>query len=430
MTIDRKPQNVIVVGTGISGSGTAWLLAQAGHQVTLIEKDRRIGGHTCTQTVNMAEKTHAVDMGFIVFNRPNYPHLSGLFDHLQVATHNTEMSFAVSRDDGKHQYGGADFATFMAHKPSRWRWSHWQLMFDILRFNRLALTWLANQQFNEQETLDAWLKRHNLSQRLADAYLLPMSAAIWSCPPAKMLEYPAHSLLSFFKNHGLLQLEDRPQWETVIGGSSHYLQKLHAHPNISIISGVSITQIRRSETIVSLSLHNGQQLDADQLVLATHADQALELLNNDASDEEHRLLSPFHYQNNHAYLHSDLTYMPSERKIWSAWNFIESKAYQPVQVSYWMNCLQHIESAQPIIVTLNPNAPPNPTLTWQYHQFEHPVFTPETRQAQLQLHKLQGKERTWFAGSYFGHGFHEDGLASAVAIAQAWGITPPWINQQ
>lgn len=423
------PQSVIVVGTGISGSGTAWLLAQAGHQVTLVEKDQRIGGHTCTQEVKMSGKTHAVDMGFIVFNRPNYPHLSGLFDYLGVDTHNTEMSFAVSRDSGKHQYGGADFATFMAHSPSRWRWSHWQLMFDILRFNKVALSWLKQTAFEEQETLGNWLARHRFHQRLADAYLLPMSAAIWSCPPAQMLEYPAYSLLSFFKNHGLLQLEDRPQWETVIGGSRNYLQKLHQHPNIHIVSGVSIEHIQRTDTQVEVFFTEGKSLIADQLVLATHADQALTLLGQDASDDEIELLSPFQYQANHAYLHSDLTYMPGERKVWSSWNFIESDAQKPVQVSYWMNCLQHIESDRPLIVTLNPNNLPDVDLTWQYHVFDHPVFTPETRQAQLQLHRLQGKQRTWFAGSYFGHGFHEDGFASAVAIAQAWGITPPWTNQ-
>ncbi len=423
------PQSVIVVGTGISGSGTAWLLAQAGHKVTLVEKDQRIGGHTCTQEVKMSGKTHAVDMGFIVFNRPNYPHLSGLFDYLGVATHNTEMSFAVSRDSGKHQYGGADFATFMAHSHSRWRWSHWQLMFDILRFNKVALSWLKQTAFDEQETLGHWLARHRFHQRLADAYLLPMSAAIWSCPPAQMLEYPAYSLLSFFKNHGLLQLEDRPQWETVIGGSRNYLQKLHQHPNIHIVSGVSIEHIERTDTQIEVFFTEGKSLIADQLVLATHADQALTLLGQDASDDEIDLLRPFQYQANHAYLHSDLTYMPSERKVWSAWNFMESDAQKPVQVSYWMNCLQHIESDRPLIVTLNPNNLPNVDLTWQYHVFDHPVFTPETRQAQLQLHRLQGKQRTWFAGSYFGHGFHEDGFASAVAIAQAWGITPPWTNQ-
>lgn len=301
----------------------------------------------------MSGKTHAVDMGFIVFNRPNYPHLSGLFDYLGVATHNTEMSFAVSRDSGKHQYGGADFATFMAHSPSRWRWSHWQLMFDILLFNKVALSWLKQTVFDEQETLGHWLARHRFHTRLADAYLLPMSAAIWSCPPAQMLEYPAYSLLSFFKNHGLLQLEDRPQWETVIGGSRNYLQKLHQHPNIHIVSGVSIEHIERTDTQVEVFFTQGHSLIADQLVLATHADQALTLLGQDASDDEIELLSPFQYQANHAYLHSDLTYMPSERKVWSAWNFMESDAQKPVQVSYWMNCLQHIESDQPLIVTLN-----------------------------------------------------------------------------
>jgi len=423
-----KPQQVIVVGTGISGSGTAWLLAQAGHQVTLIDNNARVGGHTCTQTVSMAGQTHAVDMGFIVFNRPNYPHLSGLFDYLGVATHNTEMSFAVSRNGGKHQYGGSDFSTFMAHKPSRWRGSHWLLMFDILRFNKVALSWLAEAVFDEQETLGAWLNRHQFSQRLADAYLLPMSAAIWSCPPAQMLEYPAYSLLSFFKNHGLLQLEDRPQWETVIGGSTTYLQKLHAHPNIHVLSGVTISHISRRDKEVNITFDTGKVINADQLVLATHADQALTLLGEQASNDETRLLSPFRYQANHAYLHSDLTYMPSERKVWSAWNFIETQADMPVQVSYWMNALQHIDSAHPLIVTLNPNAAPDPALTWQYHLFDHPVFTPETRQAQVQLHQLQGKQRTWFAGSYFGHGFHEDGFASAVSIASAWGITPPWIH--
>lgn len=428
MTLTQS-QKVIVVGTGISGSGTAWLLAQAGHQVTLVEKDQRVGGHTCTEQVNMSGKDHAVDMGFIVFNRPNYPHLSGLFDYLGVQTHNTDMSFAVSRDGGKHQYGGADFATFMAHNPSRWRWSHWQLMFDILRFNKVALGWLKQAEFDEQETLGNWLARHHFHQRLADAYLLPMSAAIWSCPPAQMLDYPAYSLLSFFKNHGLLQLEDRPQWETVSGGSRNYLQKLHQHPNIKILSAKSIQRIHRQASQVEVTFDDGQTFVADQLVLATHADQALALLGNNASNDEVELLSPFRYQANHAYLHSDLTYMPSERKVWSAWNFIESDAKQPVQVSYWMNCLQHIDSAQPLIVTLNPNERPDPALTWQYHLFDHPVFTPETRQAQLQLHRLQGQQRTWFAGSYFGHGFHEDGFASAVAIAQAWGITPPWMNK-
>ncbi len=423
----KQPQNVVVIGSGIAGSGTAWLLAQAGHKVTIIEKNEVLGGHTCTQTVTMGKQTHSVDMGFIVFNRPNYPFLSGFFDYLAIKTQKTEMSFAVSRKGGKHQYGGRNFANFMAHKPSRWRLSHWKLLFEVLRFNKSALAWLLNDGRDEQQTLGEWLENNRFSAHLADAYLLPMSAAIWSCPPTKMLQYPANSLLSFFKNHGLLQLKNRPQWETVTGGSQIYLHKLLSHPNITCVKGVTVSHIQRDDSSVSVHLLSGETHTADQLVMASHANQSLALLADGATEEERKLLSPFAYQENHAYLHSDLTLMPSEKNVWSAWNFIEASTDEPVQVSYWMNCLQSINSEQPLIVTLNPNTPPSPEKTWQYKRFEHPVFTMQTKAAQAQLHQIQGKQRTWFAGSYFAHGFHEDGFASAVSVAAAWGIAAPWL---
>jgi uncharacterized protein len=418
------PLNIAVVGSGISGLSAAWLLSKR-HKVTLFEQDRRLGGHTNTTTVDTAEGTIPVDTGFIVYNELNYPNLTALFGHLGVRTEPTEMTFAVSANDGAFEYAGSGPGLFgqpsNVANPRQWR-----LVWDLFRFFRSARRALDNHP--EGISLGDFLKAEGYSDPFIEDHILPMGAAIWSTPMVGMLEFPAATFINFYANHGMLQAVGRPAWRTVTGGSKTYIDRLLEDGDIESAVDTPIRRIGRTPTCVHVEDAHGIVRMFDHVVIATHADQALELIAVPTLKEQ-ALLATFAYERNHAVLHRDKRFMPRRRRLWQSWNYIKRGQGLECElcVSYWMNSLQNLPTKTDLFVTLNPPWDIHPKAIDLEVDYDHPVFDAEAIAAQRRLWSLQGKERTWFCGSYFGYGFHEDGLQSGLAVAeQLGGVSRPW----
>ncbi|MBT00698.1 MAG: NAD/FAD-binding protein [Oceanospirillaceae bacterium] len=421
-----RPLNIAVIGSGISGMACAWLLNQH-HRVTLFEKDDRPGGHSNTSELTFEDETVCVDTGFIVYNPVNYPNLIKLFDQLDVPTADTDMSFAVSSDSTRLEYSGCGLNGFFAQRANLLRPRHWQLLREILRFYREAPE-LTDEAAIKQETLGEMLTRRGYSEAFINHHLIPMGAAIWSTPADQMLDYPALTFLRFCQNHGLVQLKDRPQWRTVVGGSREYVKRLLAPLEGQLRMNSHIRRIHRTHNGVILEHLHGQKEHFDHVVLACHADQALELLAKPTAQEQ-RLLSCFPYQRNRAILHSDPRLMPKRRSAWASWNYLSAGrgSGDRLSVTYWMNRLQPINSRRDLFVTLNPIEEPRTERIHRSFLYDHPQFSLESISAQQQLWTLQGQQNTWFCGAWFGYGFHEDGLQSGLAVAEALGgVKRPW----
>jgi predicted NAD/FAD-binding protein len=412
---------IAVVGSGISGLSAAWLLARR-HDVTLFEQADRLGGHSNTVVVGRGADRIAVDTGFIVFNPETYPNLVALFAHLDVATCETEMSFAVSRHHGRFEYAGTNLSSLFAQPHNLLRPGFWSMLRDLRRFYATCVDDLE-QLDARPESLGAYLVRHGYGIRFRDDHLLPMAAAIWSASPDAMLDYPAAAFIRFFENHGLLKLRGRPRWHTVVDGSTQYVRKLTEPLEGRIRKGAKIVNITRDAHGGVLKLSDGTTSGFDHIVLAAHADEALDLL-NDATEHERRLLGAFRYTHNRAFLHTDTSLMPARRAVWSSWNFVErDRAF----VTYWMNRLQPIASQMPLFVTLNPSPLPAAGSVLDAEDYAHPIFDDRALAAQRDLWSLQGARHTWFCGSYFGAGFHEDGLQAGLAVAEdLGGVRRPW----
>lgn len=420
---------IAVIGSGIAGMASAWLLSQR-YQTLLIDKNDYIGGHTNTVSVTHEETglETAVDTGFIVYNEPNYPHLVGLFNTLGVTTRPTNMTFSASILDSGLEYAGNNLDTLFAQRRNLLSPRFLKLVYDIVKFNRRAKALINDKQAEPSLTLGDFLSALRIGKAMQHDYLLPMAAAIWSCPPQQMQSFPAKNFAQFFDNHGLLNVSDRPQWRTVVGGSQRYVDKLLASYSGKTIVNNGVKKIDRKANTVTITLEDGQQHKVDQVVIATHADEALSLL-ADTTAKEQSVLSAFQYQENDTYLHTDSNLMPSHPKVWSCWNYLarQSGGTTPsVSVSYWMNALQGLDPAQNYFVSLNPIHQIDPDKIIRRIHYMHPVFDHQTMAAQQQLHQLQGQNRTWFAGSYFGYGFHEDALSSAVSIAKQLNVPIPW----
>lgn len=413
---------IAVVGSGIAGLGAAWLLARR-HDVTLIEQEARLGGHSNTVEMATPDGPIAVDTGFIVYNTASYPNLIALFAALGVPTAPTRMSFAVSLDDGSYEYKGSGAGLF--GQPSNLiKADHWRMAADILRFFKLARA-LEAAGNDHGLSLGAWLAANGFSRAFTEQHILPMGAAIWSTPARDILDFPALAFARFFANHGLLQVRNRPEWRTVVGGSRVYVGKMVADQPIAVVSGNGARRIVRRPDEVEITLGSGSTLRFDHVVIATHADQALALL-ADGDALERGTLSCFRYAPNRAVLHGDPSLMPKRRRLWASWNFIGTDDGR-LAVSYWMNSLQPLPTRQPCFVTLNPVRPPAAELTVASYDYTHPMFDAQALAAQRELWALQGRRRTWFAGSYFGYGFHEDALQAGLAVAEDLGdVARPW----
>jgi uncharacterized protein len=414
---------IAVVGSGISGLSAAWLLAQR-HDVSLFEADDRLGGHSNTVDVMAPEGPRAIDTGFIVLNTQSYGNLIALLAHLGVPTVTSSMTFAASLKNGGYEYSGSGVQGLFGQRSNLLNPGHWRMTMDILRFFREASA-LQSGATDETVSLGAWLARRHYSRAFIDHHILPMAAAIWSAPASELMAFPAAAFARFFANHGLLQARNRPEWRTVQGGSRVYVDRIKATLGGKVFLGRPVASVRRPEQgFVALTFADGASQNFDHIVLACHADQALALL-SDANTAERRLLSPFKYAMNSAILHTDVHWMPRRRHLWSSWNYIGTGG--ELCVTYWMNKLQPLNTSQDYFVTLNPPGGVAPDKVLQTFKYAHPVFNTAAMSAQRELWSLQGTRRTWFAGSYFGYGFHEDGVQSGLAVAEELGgLKRPW----
>lgn len=408
---------IAVVGSGVSALSAAWLLSQR-HQVTIYEETDRLGGHSNTVTAAVSSGDIEVDTGFICFNDATYPNLIALFEHLGVATRATDMSFAVSLDNGEFEYAAPGL---FAQRRNALSPRFWSMLAEVLRFYRQAPLDLGGLT-DPGLTLGDYLKREGFSEAFRDNHLLPMAAAIWSSPAHTLLDYPAEAFIRFCGNHGLLKLTGRPRWRTVKGGSRVYVEHL-ARAIHDVRLGHGVTWVRRTDQGVVIHDTKGGAERFDRVVIGAHADQALGML-ADPTAREREVLGAFRYSRNLTILHTDASLMPRRRRAWASWNYIG--ADDGLCVTYWMNRLQGLPG-QDLFVTLNPPRPPRPDTLLRSQVYEHPIFTPAAIQAQKQLWSLQGHGGVWFCGAHFGAGFHEDGLQSGLAAAeQLGGGRRPW----
>jgi len=410
---------IAVIGSGISGLAAAWLLGRR-HAVTLFEANTYLGGHSHTVDVTLNQVSHPVDTGFLVFNHETYPNLVRLFETLGIETARSEMSFSLSLEEPSIEWSGTSLGTLFAQPRNLIRPRFLGMLREILRFNREAARAAQN---SGGPTLGEFLARGGYGPQFRDWYLLPMAAAIWSCPTRAMLAFPFASFARFFRNHGLLALSGRPQWYTVAGGARRYVERMaRALPDVRL--GTPVESMRRDGSGVRI---RGEHFDA--AVLACHADQALAILGESASARERAVLGAFPYQRNRAVLHTDATLLPRRRRVWSAWNYTAGRDGpdgRPVAVHYLLNRLQPLPFAEPVIVSLNPHRAPEPGRVLGEFDYEHPVFDALALGAQARLADIQGAARTWYCGAWTRYGFHEDGLRSALAVAYQFGVAAPW----
>lgn len=431
--LDGGRLKIGVVGTGISGLSAAWLLNKS-HDVTVFEQDRRLGGHSNTVDATLegpnGPRRIPVDTGFIVYNEHTYPNLTALFDYLGVQTEKSVMSFSASINAGRFEYSGSGLKGLLAQKRNLIRPRFWSMVLDILRFYRECVT-DASMPGNASLSLGDYLKKSGYSDGFLRDHIYPMASSIWSASFEEIRGYPLAAFVRFFSNHGLLETKahKRPQWRTVSGGSRSYVERLSADYKDRILLNSKVAEISRAPDGVMIKTDTGEAHHFDHVVIAAHSTQAINML-NDASADEAALLSAIRYEKNSAFLHTDASMMPRRKNAWASWNYLsdnEDESERLVCLTYWMNLLQNIDQDYPVFVTLNPHREPASSKTIQSFDYEHPIFDQKALDAQQKLWALQGTNRTWFCGAYFGYGFHEDGLQSGLAVAEALGgVKRPW----
>jgi predicted NAD/FAD-binding protein len=420
-------RKIAIVGTGIAGMSAAWLLAK-GHDITVYESNHRVGGHSHTVEAPSPSGPVAVDTGFIVYNAINYPNLVALFDHLGVPTKASNMGFAVSLDRGRMEYGGDNLITLFSQPQNLFRPRFWSMLSDLMRFYREAPGHAAVLEA-DLTTLGDYLDAQGYNAAFQEDHLLPQAAAIWSASAKDIRDFPAATFIRFCDNHGLLKISDRPVWRTVEGGSRSYVARLTADYADRIRLGVSVLRVTRTLGGVVVRDSVGGSEIYDEVVIATHADEGLAMVDAPTSAERN-LLGAFGYSCNETVLHSDIALMPKRKALWSAWNYLGRSAKggdRQLCVTYWMNRLQSLPIATPLLVTLNPLQAPDPAKVIHTQVYEHPLFDAKAIRAQRDLWSLQGDGGIWWCGAYFGSGFHEDGLQAGLAVAEAiGGVRRPW----
>ena len=413
-------KRIAVIGSGIAGISASYFLSSR-YDVHLFEKNNYLGGHTRTITVP-TDKKLSIDTGFIVFNDKNYPDLIKFFQHLNVQTLNSDMSFAVSDINYDIEYGGKNLKTLFTQYKNLLNFNYLKMIYEIYYFYKLCKNMKIDEVKNDI-SIEDFLNSHGLSSYLKKLHIYPLISSIWSTNQNDVNIFPLKLFLNFFNNHELFNFKNRPKWKFVKGGSNSYITKILGLKKFNYSLNTKINEIVRSGNQIKI-IKNDEETLFDYLVIATHADQALELLNN-PTEQEKKILSKFHYTKNRAYLHSDSSMMPSNKIAWSSWNFIKNKKeYKNFTLTYWMNNLQKLKTTKEYFVTINPaNTPKN------IHNetiFKHPKFNLLTMKAQGKLKYLQGVNNTFFCGAYHGYGFHEDGIQSAAYVSKMLGVDIPW----
>ena len=415
---------IAIIGSGISGLSSALLLSQK-HNITLFEIDKRFGGHANTVDITHKQNLISVDTGFIVYNKLNYPNLIGFFDFLKIETINSDMSFAVSARDGQLEYSGSMTGIF-AQKRNLLNIKFYKMLKDIIVFFLFGYKYAF--QVKENESLGQYVKRCKFSNEFINDHLIPMSSAIWSCPEKEILNFPAKTLLTFFKNHQLINFIFRPKWRTVKGGSRQYvnkvIEKIKKNKKNKLVLNSKIKSIFSKNNKIEINFEKNTEI-FDKIIMATHPDQTIKLIQN-LDKQSTDILSNFKYQKNTVYLHSDNNLMPKNKKTWSSWNYISSSQEKKSSVTYWMNLLQKINSSLNVFVSLNPHIIPSKLLTYKKIIYEHPIFNSKTNEAQKKIIEIQGRNNIFYVGAWLKYGFHEDGIASAVNISKTFKVDVPW----
>ena len=415
---------IAVIGTGISGMSAAYFLSQK-HEVSVFEKEGYVGGHSRTLTFQEDSKEISVDTGFIVFNHKNYPNLLALFRHLEVPTIKSNMSFGVSINNAWLEYGTMKLSNLFSQKRNFLRPSYYKMLQDVLKFNKKALPYIENQT---DKTIGDLIEDLKLGNWFKNYYLLPMSGAIWSTPVEDMLNFPAETLIRFFHNHGLLTVDEQPQWYTVKGGSKEYVTRLTNKIKKNIQTNLAVSSVTRDKNSATITVSNGDKHQFDAVIFACHSDQALALIAK-PSKEEKSVLGRIQYKPNSVILHQDSSFMPKRKSAWSSWVYLSNSnkdKTNKMSLTYWMNSLQSLQSKKPVLVTLNPSVKPKEELIINEHIFDHPQFNQDAIAAQKDIPLIQGVDKFWFCGAWQKYGFHEDGLSSAINVVKDFGVKLPW----
>lgn len=404
--------NIAIIGSGIAGNTLAYHLHKQ-HKVTVFEANDYIGGHTHTHHVEIAGETHAVDTGFIVFNDKTYPEFERILIEAGVAWRNSDMSFSVRNESTHLEYNGTSLNSLFAQRRNLLSPKFYRMIRDILRFNKQSLALLAE---GNEIPLGEYLSLNGYSPQFIRDYIVPMGAAIWSTDAQQMLQFPARFFVRFFHHHGMLSIDDRPQWRTIIGGSASYVEKVTAGYRDRIHLNSPVKTVERDSAGVTLTFTNKQPQRFDYVFFACHSDEALTILGTEATDSEREVLGAIPYQDNTVFLHTDASLMPKRKLAWAAWNYhVAAQPSDKVQVTYNMNILQGIRSTEPLLVTLNYTNAINPAKVIKKLKYRHPLYTMAGAHAQLQHADISGHHRTGYAGAYWKNGFHEDGVISALA---------------
>lgn len=415
---------IAIIGSGISGMTAAYYL-HPHTDITLFEKEDRLGGHTATMDVTLDGRDYQIDTGFIVYNERTYPNFIRLMSELGVSTHQTSMGFSVSqpREQGGLEYSGANLSTLFAQKRNIFNLSHWKMLKDIVRFNKMALEHVSTQQVSPTMTLGEYLDEYNYSAAFRDYYLIPMGSAIWSASTDVMMNFPLQFFVKFFDNHGLLQIKNRPQWYVISGGSKQYIPHLISPYKDKIRLNSDIKTIKRQDGKVTIEFNDATSEIFDYLVMACHSDEALELLDK-PTEAEQEVIGNIAYQNNEVVLHHDTRLLPRNKKTWSSWNYLLHSTSQTLPtLTYNMNILQGIHSPITFCVTLNDTHRIDADKIIERFQFAHPVFTQDAMKSQNRWPELtkqtinEHPNNTWYAGAYWRNGFHEDGVFSGIRAA-------------
>lgn len=408
---------IAVIGSGISGLSCAHYLS-TDHQVSVFEASKQIGGHTATVDVKLGPRRYAIDTGFIVFNDWTYPNFIALMDELGVSSKATEMGFSVRDQQTGLEYSGTNLNSLFAQRRNLLSWKFMTMVRDILRFNKESIADLDANRVSDSRTLGEYLEQNRYSEGFKRQYLVAMGSAIWSADCTTILDFPLSFFLRFFRNHGLLSVNDRPQWRVIEGGSREYLRPLCQRFEERIFTGCPVKQINRLPNQVILEMGDGRQLHFDQVVLATHSNQALALL-DEPSPAERDILGALPYQANDVVLHTDTRLLPRNRKTWSSWNYSLDTGQERAVVTYNMNILQGIDAPETFCITLNNTAAINPMKILGRFTYDHPVFSVAGIAAQQRWQEINGQRNTWYCGAYWHSGFHEDGVVSGLRVANA-----------